>query len=137
MTIPTALRNWFDRRHLVFAAVGLSMVGLVAWVAFEMTLNATIQDTREQAQRRLALFERTLEAIIERFHYLPAAISQARETRAALADPDDPAAVEAANGFLSKLNETAGAGEIFLMQNNGAVVAASNWWTLTSLVGTN
>jgi two-component system C4-dicarboxylate transport sensor histidine kinase DctB len=131
------LRNWFGRRHLVFGTLGLLAVTLIAWFAFETTLNARIHDSREQAQRRLALFERTLEAIIERFHYLPVAISQARETRAALANPDDAAAVEAANGFLSKLNETAGAGEIFLMENNGAVVAASNWWTLTSLVGTN
>ncbi|WP_186766977.1 sensor histidine kinase [Devosia ginsengisoli] len=137
MTIRAPLRNWFGRRHLTATGIGLVAVMLVAWVAFEMTLNATILDTREQAQRRLALFERTLEAIIERFHYLPVAISQARETRMALTDPDDPAAVEAANGFLSKLNETAGAGEIFLMEDNGAVVAASNWWTLTSLVGTN
>lgn len=137
MTTRTPLRNWFGRRHLTATGIGLVAVMLVAWVAFEMTLNATILDTREQAQRRLALFERTLEAIIERFHYLPVAISQARETRMALTDPDDPAAVEAANGFLSKLNETAGAGEIFLMEDNGAVVAASNWWTLTSLVGTN
>ncbi|KQX35578.1 hypothetical protein ASD04_12345 [Devosia sp. Root436] len=137
MTIRTTLRSWFGRRHLVMMAIGLVAVTLVAWVAFEMTLNATIRDTRDQADRRLALFERTLEAIIERFHYLPVAISQARETRAALTNPDDPLAVEAANGFLSKLNETAGAGEIFLMEDNGAVVAASNWWTLTSLVGTN
>ncbi|MCR6671933.1 ATP-binding protein [Devosia ginsengisoli] len=137
MTIRTPLRNWFGRRHLTAAGIGLLVVLLVAWASFEMTLNATILDTREQAQRRLALFERTLEAIIERFHYLPVAISQARETRAALTNPDDPAAVEEANGFLSKLNETAGAGEIFLMEDDGAVVAASNWWTLTSLVGTN
>ncbi|WP_332692862.1 sensor histidine kinase [Devosia sp.] len=137
MTLRATLRNWFGRRHLIFGAIGLLAVTLIAWAAFETTLNATIHDSRVQAQRRLALFERTLEAIIERFHYLPVAISQAPETRAALANPDDAAAVEAANGFLSKLNETAGAGEIFLMENNGAVVAASNWWTLTSLVGTN
>ena len=137
MTIRTTLRSWFGRRHLTATGIGLLAVLLVGWVAFEMTLNAAILDTREQAQRRLALFERTLEAIVERFHYLPVAISQARETRAALTNPDDPAAVEAANGFLSKLNETAGAGEIFLMEDNGSVVAASNWWTLTSLVGTN
>ncbi|MBU1334980.1 MAG: two-component sensor histidine kinase [Alphaproteobacteria bacterium] len=137
MALRSTLRNWFGRRHLVFGTLGLLAVTLIAWFAFETTLNARIHDSREQAQRRLALFERTLEAIIERFHYLPVAISQARETRAALANPDDAAAVEAANGFLSKLNETAGAGEIFLMENNGAVVAASNWWTLTSLVGTN
>ena len=137
MAPEATLRNWFGRRHLVMGALGLLAVTLIAWIAFETTLNTTIQASREQAQRRLALFERTLEAIIERFHYLPVAISQAPQTRAALADPDNPAAVEAANGFLSKLNETAGAGEIFLMENNGAVVAASNWWTLTSLVGTN
>lgn len=137
VALRSTLRNWFGRRHLVFGTLGLLAVTLIAWFAFETTLNARIHDSREQAQRRLALFERTLEAIIERFHYLPVAISQARETRAALANPDDAAAVEAANGFLSKLNETAGAGEIFLMENNGAVVAASNWWTLTSLVGTN
>jgi two-component system C4-dicarboxylate transport sensor histidine kinase DctB len=137
LALKSTLRNWFGRRHLIPMTLGLLAVALVAWIAFETTLNATIHASREQAQRRLALFERTLEAIIERFHYLPAAISQAPETRAALGNPDDPAAVEAANGFLSKLNETAGAGEIFLMETNGAVVAASNWWTLTSLVGTN
>src|SRR5690606_21098486 len=54
-----------------------------------------------------------------------------------LENPDDPAAVEAANGFLSQLNDTAGAGEIFIMDLKGGVLAASNWWTLTSLVGTN
>ena len=137
VTISATLRNWFDRRHMAAAAAGLLVVVAVGWVAFEATLNATIRDTQEQAQRRLALFERTLEAIIERYHYLPVAISQARETRTALANAGDPAAIDAANGFLSKLNETAGAGEIFLMAGDGSVVAASNWWTLTSLVGTN
>lgn len=137
MTTAATLRNWFGRRHIVVAGIGAFAVLLVAWIAFELTLNAMTTHTQQEAQRRLALFERTLEAIIERFHYLPVAISQAPETRAALTHPDDPAAVEAANGFLSKLNETAGAGEIFLMEDNGAVVAASNWWTLTSLVGTN
>ncbi|NGP18375.1 ATP-binding protein [Devosia aurantiaca] len=127
----------FRRRQLTFTAVGLAVVALTFWVVFEVTLSAAVRSAGEGAQRRLTLFDRTLEAIIERFHYLPVAISQAPESRAALERPDDPAAVEAANGYLSKLNETAGAGEIFLMEENGSVVAASNWWTLTSLVGTN
>lgn len=112
-------------------------MAIVFWVAFELTLSAAVRDAEEQAQRRLALFDRTLEAIIERYHYLPVAISQARETRLVLENPDSTAAIEAANGFLSQINETAGASEIFLMDSTGAVVAASNWWTLTSLVGTN
>jgi len=133
----TTLRRWTGRRHIPAIAAGLAVVLLVFWVAFELTLTAAMRDAETQAQRRLALFDRTLEAIIERFHYLPVAISQARETRAALDNPSDPAAIEAANGFLSQLNETAGASEIFLMEDTGSVVAASNWWTLTSLVGTN
>ncbi|HEV7291750.1 MAG TPA: ATP-binding protein [Devosia sp.] len=132
-----ALRLPWGRWRVAAAAGALVSIALVAWVAFEIALTGAIRDTEELAQRRLALFDRTLEAIIERYHYLPAAISQARESRAALENPDDPAAVEAANGYLSKINETAGAGEIFLMNAEGHVVAASNWWTLTSLVGTD
>ncbi len=135
-TGPTQ-RNWIAKRHVWAIAVALAVVSLVFWIAFELTLGTAVRDAGEQAQRRLALFDRTLEAIIERFHYLPVAISQARETRAALDNPADPDAIDTANGFLSKLNETAGASEIFLMEDNGSVVAASNWWTLTSLVGTN
>lgn len=137
MTGPRVLRQWLDRKHFMTAAAGLGLVALAGWVVFELAFTAAIHGAGEQAQRRLSLFERTLETIIERYHYLPIAISQAEESRAALENPDDPQAVEAANGFLSKLNETAGAGEIFLMDENGSVVAASNWWTLTSLVGTN
>lgn len=137
MPFTSILRNLLSRRQLIVTAIGMVIVLLVGWVAFEVSLTGAIQGAGTQAQRRLALFDRTLETIVERFHYLPAAIAQSRETRQALEHPDDPAAVDAANGFLSKLNETAGASEIFLMDENGSVVAASNWWTLTSLVGTN
>jgi C4-dicarboxylate-specific signal transduction histidine kinase len=130
-------RGLFAPRHLIAAGAAMVLVLMVFWVAFEMTLSAAVRDVEVQSQRRLALFDRTLEAIIERYHYLPSAISQAPETRAALENPGDPSAIEAANGFLSQLNDTAGASEIFLMEDSGSVVAASNWWTLTSLVGTN
>jgi C4-dicarboxylate-specific signal transduction histidine kinase len=136
-TYGTLWRGLFAPRHLAATGAALALVLVVFWTAFELTLSAAVADAQTQAQRRLALFDRTLEAIIERYHYLPVAISQAPETRAALENPADRAAVEAANGFLSQLNETAGASEIFLMEDAGSVIAASNWWTLTSLVGTN
>lgn len=124
-------------RHAVIAATALAVVVLASWAAFEFSLSAAMQDASLQAQRRLALFDRTLEAMIERFHYLPAAMSQAVEARVVLENAGDQAAAEAANGFLSRLNETAGADELFIMDAGGSVVAASNWWTLKSLVGRN
>ncbi|MBD8064966.1 sensor histidine kinase [Devosia sp. PTR5] len=117
--------------------MALLLVLVVSWASFEVSLTGTIKDAGAQAQRRLALFDRTLETIIERFHYLPVAVSQAREARQALEQPSDVLAIDAANGFLSKLNETAGASEIFLMDLEGRVVAASNWWALPSIIGTD
>lgn len=124
-------------RHAAGVATALALIVLASWAAFELSLGAAMQEASLQAQRRLALFDRTLEAMVERFHYLPATISQAKEARDVLAGPGDQAAVEAANGFLSRLNETAGADELFVMDAAGSVVAASNWWTLRSLVGRN
>ncbi|MDB5622169.1 MAG: sensor histidine kinase, partial [Devosia sp.] len=103
--------------------------------AFEFALAGAIDQSGQQAERRLALFDRTLEAIIERFHFLPATVALAPEARGILLEPADPAARETANGYLSRLNETAGAGELFVLSTEGDVLAASNWWAYDSLIG--
>lgn len=130
-------RDLLNRRQLVLAGLALSAIMLIGWAALEIALVGAIANASQQSERRLALFDRTLEAIIERFHYLPASIALAPEVRALLESPDDPARREVANGLLSKLNDTAGAGELFIMASDGAVVAASNWWAYDSFVGEN
>lgn len=130
-------RDLLHRRQLILAGIALAILLVTGWAAFEIALAGAITNAAQQSDRRLALFDRTLEAIIERFHYLPSSIALAAEARAVLADPTDPQLREAANGFLSKLNDTAGAGELFIMAPSGAVVAASNWWAYDSFVGEN
>ncbi|WP_299742415.1 ATP-binding protein [Devosia sp.] len=130
-------RELLHRRQLILAGVALAVVLATGWAAFEVALSGAIANAGQQSDRRLALFDRTLEAIIERFHYLPSSMALAAETRAILADPTNPDLREAANGFLSKLNDTAGAGELFIMAKDGNVVAASNWWAYDSFVGEN
>ncbi len=132
-----AYREKLTRRTLI--ALVLAVLGVLGtgWTAFEWSLSSGLRSAGEQAERRLALFDRTLEAIIERFHYLPSSIALAAEVRAVLADPKDTERREAANAFLSRLNDTAGAGELFVMAADGHVVAASNWWAYDSFVGEN
>ena len=130
-------RDLLHRRQLISAGVALALVLAIGWAAFEFALAGAIANAGQQADRRLALFDRTLEAIIERFHYLPSSIALAAEAHAILADPENAELREAANGFLSKLNDTAGAGELFIMAPDGNVVAASNWWAYDSFVGEN
>lgn len=126
-------------KHRTLILLGLALVAVLGtgWAAFELTLSANLRTAGDQADRRLALFDRTLEAIIERFHYLPSSVALAAEVGGILADPQDPERREAANAFLSRLNDTAGAGEIFVMAADGQVVAASNWWAYDSFVGEN
>lgn len=135
MLLKAALAELMRPRQLLLASGGLVLVLGAGWGAFEITLAGAISGASAEASRRLDLFDRTLEAMIERFHYLPATIAQAEQSHDVVEDPQNPAMVEAANGFLSKLNETAGADELFVMNSEGSVLAASNWWTLESLVG--
>lgn len=137
MATRFGFRDLLHRRQLILAGVAIAIVLLAGGAAFEIALSGAIANAGQQADRRLSLFDRTLEAIIERFHYLPSSIALAAEARAVLADPDNADAREAANGFLSRLNDTAGAGELFIMDDAGAVVAASNWWAYDSFVGEN
>jgi C4-dicarboxylate-specific signal transduction histidine kinase len=132
-----ALGELLHRRQLTLAGLALAIVLVFGWAAFEIALSGAITSASQQSDRRLALFDRTLEAIIERFHYLPSSIALAAETRAILSDPTNPDLREVANGFLSRLNDTAGAGELFIMTTDGNVVAASNWWAYDSFVGEN
>lgn len=124
-------------RHLVWGGAAVLIMALAGWAGFELAFASAMTNAAEQTERRLALFDRTLEAIIERFHYLPATIAQSAEAHAVLRQPGDEAARNAANGFLSNLNNTAGASEAFVMSTAGNVVAASNWWAYDSLVGHN
>lgn len=133
--LKTTLVDLTRPRQLALIGGGLVLVLGAGWGTFELTLASAISSASVEASRRLDLFDRTLEAMIERFHYMPAAIAQAEQSNAVIDDPANPDAVAAANGFLSKLNETAGADELFVMNGDGSVLAASNWWTLESLVG--
>jgi C4-dicarboxylate-specific signal transduction histidine kinase len=130
------LSDLLQRRRLILLAA-LGLVLATGWATFEIALAGAIANAGQQADRRLALFDRTLEAIVERFHYLPSSMALAPETGAILAAPDNPDIREAANGYLSRLNDTAGAGELFIMAPDGNVVAASNWWAYDSFVGEN
>jgi C4-dicarboxylate-specific signal transduction histidine kinase len=137
MPSPFAFRDFLNRRVQAVCLLALAVILAVGWTSFEVTLSGSLRNAGEQAERRLALFDRTLEAIIERFHYLPSTIALAAEVRAVLAEPNTPVRRETANGFLSRLNDIAGAAELFVMDVDGRVVTASNWWAYNSFVGEN
>jgi C4-dicarboxylate-specific signal transduction histidine kinase len=139
-----ALDTWLGRRggitlsgymRAVMVTCGALIVLFSGVFAYELALRNALDTAEELSMRRLQIFDRTLEANIERYHYLPATITQSPEVRSLLTNPGDDQLRNDANGFLSNLNSTAVSDELFVVDTNGTSVAASNWWSHSSLVG--
>ncbi|MEO3435039.1 ATP-binding protein [Inquilinus sp. CAU 1745] len=119
------------------ALVGLLFVALTAWSAFELALRRNLARLGDEAENRLTLLDMTLEATIEGFRYLPFVVAQAEPIQILLENPDDPAAVAAANNYLYGLNETTASNQLYVMDINGLTLASSNWREPDSFVGQN
>jgi PAS domain S-box-containing protein len=76
-----------------------------------------------------------LRAATNRFEYLPYAIAQHQDVLAVLAAPRDAVARDRANRFLEGVARRASLSALYVMDDRGSTLAASNWASLTSFVG--
>jgi two-component system, LuxR family, sensor histidine kinase DctS len=121
-------------RAAVWLLALLIGVGLV-WAAGEW---AAARESRQQldALRRSAEIQVLgLRAAATRFEYLPHAIAQHQDVLAVLAAPKDGAARDRANRFLAGVAQRAALSALYVMDEGGSTLAASNWDSLTSFVG--
>ncbi|MFH1805989.1 MAG: ATP-binding protein [Pseudomonadota bacterium] len=112
--------------------VGLAVAGLVVWLAVNATGNLTIGQLQQTAQARLALYESTLRAAVERYRYLPYVVSRNHEVIDIVSGARQAAI---ANQYLKQVNDRSGAAALYVMDIDGMTVAASNWGTPDSFVG--
>jgi len=103
-------------------------VGVLAW---RLSLNAI----EERLDQSLILTLRALETEIDRFRYLPKVAGEDARIAAAIANPGDAVTIDAANRYLERVTELAGASHLYLMDDKGLTLAASNWQTDESFVG--
>jgi two-component system sensor histidine kinase DctS len=99
---------------------------------------AAVRETRAQldALRRSAEMQMLgLRAAANRFEYLPYAIAQHQDVLAVLAAPRDAALRDRANRFLEGVAQRAALSALYVMDDRGSTLAASNWAALTSFVG--
>ena len=67
----------YSRASLSFA--GIVIAGLVVWLAVNSTGNLAISQLQQTAQARLALYESTLRAAVDRYRYLPYVVARNHE----------------------------------------------------------
>ncbi|HNF61816.1 MAG TPA: ATP-binding protein [Rhodocyclaceae bacterium] len=105
-----------------FIVTGL--IGLSAWRASEYQ---GIQTLRADSGHRVDLFAAAVDGIVNRYAHIPATIQLNEDVLQLLRTPRHRPAVSAGNRFLQQLNSHVGSIAIFVLDERGIVLAASNW----------
>lgn len=136
MTAAVVMGPATPRRRRVAAWLAVMAAGLVVVGAAGEW--AAARETQEQldALRRTAEMQLLgLRAAADRFEHLPYAIAQQQDVLSVLTAPGDADARDRANRFLQGVADRAGLSALYVMNERGSTLAASNWDTLTSFVG--
>ncbi len=117
---------------LLFAAL---VVGVLISIALtQWTEQQHFESLDQQGSARLELYASTVEAVKQRFDYLPYIVSRDQQVSMLLTHRAESAAV---NQKLKTWQIESGAAVLYLMNQSGLVVASSNWNEPESFVGNN
>lgn len=108
-------------------AVILLVIGLIGFGGYRASEYQGMQTLRTDAGHRLDLFAAAVDGIVNRYAHIPATIQLNEEVLGALHPARGAASVQAANRFLQHLNSHIGSIAIFVVDERGFVIAASNW----------
>lgn len=124
-------------RYALIAVFALAAIAAAGWLAYIVALDAGFARMQREANDRLALLASTFDATVARYRYLPAVLSLADPIRELYRDPQDAAAIAAANRYLKSLNQGARSAELYVLDTAGLALAASNFDQDSSFVGHN
>uniref|UniRef100_UPI000369962D cache domain-containing protein n=1 Tax=Cupriavidus sp. WS TaxID=1312922 RepID=UPI000369962D len=126
------LRRWVPPLAMLALAM---LVGLAGALGYRYSYDAALVRQGERGQVQLRLYSQALSSELARYDYVPSLLSLEDKIAALLANPDDPARVEAANQYLAALNARAGTRAVFVLDARGRVRAASNYQRPDSYMG--
>lgn len=122
-------------RRLMIGALAVLVILGVGVASFQASWNQGLAGVRTNANHRLDLFASALEGMLNRLEHVPATIQLNRDVVALLQPRSGPAPADAVNSFLRKLNAQLGSMAVYVINERGFVVAASNAGEALSFVG--
>jgi two-component system C4-dicarboxylate transport sensor histidine kinase DctB len=126
-----------QRRHVWLGLLTVLAVAGVALGCWRLAYIRQFGEVERQVQDRLTINLRSVESEIERFRYLPDVIGQDGRVVATLRQPGSPGLADAANAYLQAVRGMSGADELYVLNQSGMTIAASNWNEPGSFVGHN
>ncbi|MGO1791806.1 MAG: ATP-binding protein [Oceanisphaera sp.] len=95
------------------------------------------QEQEQSAQQQLLVYRTALESEIARFENVPRALQEHPVLLGALTYANDPEAIKKANLLLEQLATATGIEALYMMNDQGVVLATSNWRQPHSFAGQN
>lgn len=123
-------------QRLKFVAIALT-AAMIIGAAYLVGAKKAGENAQEVGQRQLQIIALDLESVLDRYETLPFALSFQSEAIHALAAPDNAAAIARLNRILAEVQQQAKVAAIYLMDDKGMTISASNWDNALSFIGHN
>lgn len=123
--MPASARRPSVHPALMFAAVVVLVVAGIT--GYRVSEHFGLAALRVEASHKLDLFAAAVDSLVNRYAHVPRTVELAGEIQTLLELPVDPRRQIAANRYLERLNSHIGSLAIFILNENGIVVAASNY----------
>lgn len=124
-------RSHFGLLVLAFLVV----VGGVSLTTYRVSQRMGLAELQATGRHRLDLYATSLEREIGKYAFFPATLGLERSVLDLLGRTKDARLVAHVNRYLEQLNDRAGTLAIYVMDNQGNVLASSNWRRSDSYIG--
>jgi len=117
----------------------LAFGAIAIWQGSQLSDQIVVDDLRNEAEERLNLYQSTLDSALTKYSYLPFLIARDESVRSLLVESSDGrgGASVSASRSLSEINAKSGTDVLFVLDQIGTTLAASNWQAPLSFVGRN
>jgi len=123
--------------RLILAVVLPLGLMLCVWQAVSMARSQGLERLGHEADNELRLTAASLRGQLNRHAYLPRLVAENDQLRDFLDHPEDPSAEVALNQRLDRMRELAGISDLYLADDTGTTIAASNWRSANTFIGQN
>ncbi|MBB5019043.1 two-component system C4-dicarboxylate transport sensor histidine kinase DctB [Chitinivorax tropicus] len=122
-------------RRIWRIAVVLLIITAAGAAGFHISQTLAYQQQLARSQVQLRVFGQTIASELARYDYVPHVLTLDSKINQLLDNPDQAAVVQAANLYLSALNERTATRAIYILDKTGKVLATSNWQRPDSYLG--
>jgi two-component system C4-dicarboxylate transport sensor histidine kinase DctB len=122
-------------RPILIGALALALSSAIVWWAGEWGRRAALDDLQGAASASLNLHSVALRSSLEKYRAVALVLARDNEVAMLLRNPSDQGMVDRANRKLEALGDGTRAGAIYVVDQAGHALAASNWRLTTSFVG--